>query len=75
MATIPSTIAEFRRDCVKFMGIMGDKRHTQEQVAGAHRCLTLRYLGLQDVTQPEVESCALHLRIATEGAHARGWEL
>lgn len=75
MSTIPSTKEEFMKDCAKFTRIMGDKSHTQVQVAGAHKALTLRYLGLIDPTADELELCAMHLKIATEGAMARGWEL
>jgi len=76
MSTIPSTKEEFMKDCAKFTRVMGDKRHTQAQVSGAHKALTLRYLGLTpDTPSEDVELCAMHLKIATEGAMARGWEL
>jgi hypothetical protein len=75
MATIPSTKKEFNKDIGKFMVIMGDKSHTQEQVALAFRAVTLRYLGLYDVSKADLEECAMVLEITTEGARRRGWEL
>jgi hypothetical protein len=75
MATIPSTIKEFNKDLSKFMVIMGDKSYTQEQVSLAFRAVTLRYLGLYDVSKAELEDCAMVFKIATEGARRRGWEL
>ena len=75
MATIPSTVAEFNADVAKFMVVMGDKSNSQEKVAAAHRCVTLRYLGLTGASNDEIETCAMHLKIVTDGAHARGWLL
>jgi hypothetical protein len=75
MATIPSTIAEFNKDAAKFMTITGDKRHTQEQVAGAFKCMTLRYLGLGSITPEQLDACAMTLQIMTQGAIARGWDI
>jgi hypothetical protein len=75
MATIPSTIKEFNTDLSKFMIIMGDTSYTQEQVSLAFRAVTLRYLGLRDVSAAELEDCAMVLTIATNGARQRGWTL
>lgn len=75
MTTIPSTVAEFNKDIAKFMTVIGDKSNSQEKVAAAHKCMTLRYLGLQTVSQEELETCAMFLEIATSGATARGWNL
>lgn len=75
MATIPSTIAEFNKDLSKFMIIMGDTSYTQEQVSLAFRAVTLRYLGLYDVSGAELETCAMMFQIAMDGARQRGWEL
>lgn len=75
MPTIPSTLTEFREDCAKFHRIIGNKRMSQDNVAGAHKALTLRYLGLHGVSDDEVEQCAMYLKIATSGALARGWHL
>ena len=75
MATIPSTKAEFNRDFAKFHAAIGDTSHTPEQIKGGFKALTLRYLGLYDVTSEELEACATALEIATNGATARGWDL
>ena len=75
MSTIPSTIAEFNKDFSKFHAAIGNKSHTQEQIAGGHKALTLRYLGLKDCTDSELEHAAMVLEIATDGALARGWNL
>lgn len=75
MPTVPSTLAEFRKDYAKFYRVMGDKSMSQANVAGAHKALTLRYLGLRDVSHDEIEQCAIQLEIATSGALARGWHL
>lgn len=75
MATVPSTPAEFRADCAKFYRVIGDKTHTQETVRGAYRAVQLRYLGLHSASAEEIEQCAMHLRVATDNAMARGWEL
>jgi hypothetical protein len=75
MATIPSTVAEFNADVVKFMDVSGNKSNSQEKVKAAHKCVTLRYLGLSGVSDDELETCAMHLQIVTEGATRRGWDL
>jgi hypothetical protein len=75
MATIPSTIKEFNTDLSKFMIVMGDTSYTQRQVSLAFKAVTLRYLGLRDVSAAELEDCAMVLTIATNGAIARGWLL
>lgn len=74
MATIISTPEEFNRDFCKFYAAIGDKSHTQEQIAGAYKALTLRYLGLVGDTE-DIERCAGFLEIAIKGAVARGWSL
>jgi hypothetical protein len=74
MTTIPSTVEKFNKACAKFLRIIGDKKHTPEQVKGAHKALTLLYLCLpKDTEKITVEACAMHLHIATQGAIARGW--
>lgn len=75
MTTITSTKAEFDRDFCKFHAAIGVKSHSQKQIAGGHKALTLRYLGLSDVTDDELDHCAMILQIATRGAIARGWNL
>jgi hypothetical protein len=75
MATIPSTVAEFNADVVKFMDISSNKNNTQEKVKASHKCVTLRYLGLVNITEEQLNTCAMHLTIVTEGATARGWLL
>jgi hypothetical protein len=75
MATIPSTKKEFNKDLSKFTVIMGDTSYTQEQVALAFRAVTLRYIGLYDVSTAELETCAMMFQIAMDGARQRGWEL
>lgn len=75
MSTIPSTLEEFNKDLSKFMTITGDMSHTQEQVTGAFRAVTLRYLGLYDVTSEELENAASLLTVVSDGALARGWNL
>jgi hypothetical protein len=75
MATLPSTRKEFNADLAKFMVITGDKSYTQEQVKLAFKALTLRYLGLYNVTNTELEDCAMVFKIATDGAIRRGWDL
>lgn len=75
MATIPSTIEEFNADVAKFMEVMGVKTNSQEKVKAAHKRVTLRYLGLKDVTDEQANTAAMHLEVATQGAIARGWDL
>lgn len=73
MATIPSTKSELYADITKFLEYIGNTKYTQEQISGAHRTLNLRYLGLVDVDDEELETCAMFLQIATKEATARGW--
>ncbi len=73
MATIPSTVTEFNEDFVKFHHHIGNKNHTNEQIEGAFKALSLRYLGLKDATDDEIEACAIALKVAHQGAIARGW--
>ena len=76
MATIPSTKQEFLKDVEKFTELCGFKTTTIEQVQAAHKCMNLRYLGLSaDIPYSDILVCAMHKKIATEGAIARGWEL
>lgn len=75
MATIPSTVEEFNKDCAKFIRLQGNKSYSQEAIRGAYKALNLRYLGLTGATDEEVGKCAMFLKIATNGALARGWEL
>jgi hypothetical protein len=74
MSTIPSTQAEFNKDWRTFHAAIGDRSHSQDQIAGGHKALTLRYLGLTG-TKDQIEHCAMLLEIATSGAVARGWSL
>lgn len=71
-ATFPTTPDEFMKECGKFFTRIGDKSHTQEQIQGAFRALTLQYLGLSD--DPD-ERCADMFMVMTDNAIARGWEL
>lgn len=69
----PSTVEDFNRSFAKFHEAIGNKRHTHEQIRGGLKGLTLKYLGLQNVTDEELETCATFLQIAIKEAQARGW--
>lgn len=75
MATIECTKDKFLERVNKFIQEAGRKSNTQERVKAAHRAVTLSYLGLNDVSEEDLEMCAEHLVCATEGAIARGWDL
>ena len=68
-------VADFNIAFCEFQKAIGFKNNTQDGIANMHKCLSLHYLGLQNVTQEEVEKCATWLEIATKGALLRGWNL
>lgn len=75
MSTIECTKQEYYKAWHDFRRVQGSTESTQEEVALAHKCLVLHYIGMQDVTQEEIESCATFLEIATKEAMMRGWTL
>lgn len=75
MATFDCTKEEFNAGVCQFIQAAGDKSNTQRGIANMHKGLVLLYLGMSDVTDAEVETAAIFLEVATNGAIARGWDL
>lgn len=75
MATISCNKTEFNAALCKFNREIGDRRHSQASITGLFHGVSLHYLGLKGVTDEELDTCAMMLKIAISGAHARGWEL
>lgn len=75
MSTLKCTLSEFNQAFVQFHKEIGNKNNSQASIANMHKCLTLMYFGLEDVTEEEVERCAVTLQVATHGAVYRGWDL
>jgi len=75
MTTIPCNLSQFNKACSKFMREIGNKNNTQESISGLYKGLTLHYLGLQDLTDDEVETAAIIFKVMTDNALARGWSL
>lgn len=75
MTTLTCTKQEFFGHCGEFWKIFSNKNNSQDGVANAHKCLVLYYLGIQDINDDELESCASMLMCMTNNATARGWHL
>lgn len=75
MATFPCSIEEFNIAFCAFNAAIGNKSNTQEGIANMYKGLQLHYLGLQNVTDEEIERCAVILEVATREATYRGWSI
>lgn len=69
-----TTVKDFNKAFCKFHEAIGNKHHTNDQIKGGFKALTLCYLNL-NASREEVEQCASTLQIAIQGAEARGWNL
>lgn len=75
MSTIPCTIEQFNKAVCDFNEAAGLKTNTQDGIANMHKCLVLHYLGIENATTEEIETSAIWLEIAQNGAIRRGWDL
>lgn len=75
MSTIQCTVPEFNAQVAKFMKVSGSKSYSQDEVAAAHKCMTLHYFGADFPDQQSLEQGAMFLEVATIGAIRRGWQL
>ena len=75
MATFPCSAVDFKKAFCEFQAAIETKNSTQEGIANMHKCLVLHYIGLENVTDDELDSCASWLRVATNEAQLRGGSL
>jgi len=75
MSTFNCSLAEFNKGVCDFIREAGLRSNTQDGIANMHKGLVLMYLGIQDITDEQMETAATFLEIATIGAMKRGWHL
>ena len=75
MATIECTLEEFYKAIRDFREVMCSPKSTQDDVALAHKCLVLHYLGCEFGSDDKLDSCAIQLEACTNEALRRGWHL
>lgn len=75
MSTITCTVAEFNKAVLDFRKVTCSTKSTQTDVALAHKCLVLHYLGCEFPTDEDLDRSAMFLESTITEAMRRGWTL
>lgn len=75
MTTIVCTKEDFYKAYHDFRKVMCSTRSTQDMVGNGWKGLVLHYFGMQEVTDADIERCAMLIEATGHEALFRGWTL